>query len=105
MMLGKAIVRWAQEQGLRGNKPLPTVTFTPKKKRVRPAFELWEYRRLWRTLLSRVNSAKSPRARLLVKTDHFEWRTLSHVQVILLPAVQCVARPLFKDVSQDGTSN
>ena len=36
----------------------------PKKKRVRPAFELWEYRRLWRTLLSRVNSAKTPRARL-----------------------------------------
>jgi hypothetical protein len=28
MMLGKAIVRWAHEQGLRGGKPLPTVTFT-----------------------------------------------------------------------------
>lgn len=37
MMLGKAIVRWAHEQGLRGNKPAITVTFTPKKKRVRPA--------------------------------------------------------------------
>jgi integrase len=64
MMLGKAIVRWAREQGLRGNKPPITVTFTPKKKRVRPAFEQWEYRRLWRTLLRRVNFAKNPRARL-----------------------------------------
>src|SRR3954447_1919620 len=42
MMLGKAIVRWAHEQGLRGNKQPITVTFTPKKKRVRPAFEIPE---------------------------------------------------------------
>jgi integrase len=27
MMLGRAIVKWAQEQGLRGNQSLPTVTF------------------------------------------------------------------------------
>jgi hypothetical protein len=40
MMLGKAIVRWAHEQGLRGNKPPITVTYAPKKKRVRPACEL-----------------------------------------------------------------
>lgn len=63
MMLGKAIVRWAHEQGLRGNKPLPTVTFTPKKKRVRPAFELWEYCRLWRTLSRRIKSARAKRTR------------------------------------------
>ena len=50
LMLGKAIVKWAHEQGLRGNRPLPTVTFTPKMKRVRPAFEIPEYRRLWRTM-------------------------------------------------------
>ena len=37
MMLGKAIVRWAAEQGLRSKRSI-TVTFTPKKKRVRPAF-------------------------------------------------------------------
>jgi hypothetical protein len=41
MMLGKAMVRWAAS--LRGNKPAITVTFTPKKKSVRPAFERWEY--------------------------------------------------------------
>jgi integrase len=49
--LGKAIVKWAHEQGYRGNQPLPTFSFTPKIKRVRPAFELFEYRRLLRTLI------------------------------------------------------
>jgi integrase len=51
MALGKAIVRWAHEQGYRGNQPLPTFSFTSKKIRVRPAFELFEYRRLLRTLI------------------------------------------------------
>ena len=63
MMLGKAIIRWAHEQGYRGDKSLPTVTFTPKKKRVRPAFELWEYRRLWRTLHMRIAAARDERTR------------------------------------------
>jgi integrase len=51
LMLGKAIIRWAHEQGYRGDQPLPTFSFTPKTKRVRPAFELFEYRRLLRTLI------------------------------------------------------
>jgi integrase len=63
MMLGKAIVRWAHEQGLRGSKPPVTATFTPKKKRVRPAFELWEYRQLWRTLFKRIKTARDKRTR------------------------------------------
>src|SRR6266403_2383433 len=63
MMLGKAIVKWAHEQGLRGKQSLPTVTFTPKKKRVRPAFEIPEYRRLWRTMYKRINDAKDERTR------------------------------------------
>src|SRR3954449_2569989 len=63
MMLGKAIVRWAHEQGLRGEQSLPTVTFTPKKKRVRPAFEIPEYRRLWRTMYKSINDAKDERTR------------------------------------------
>ena len=61
MMLGKAIVKWAAEQGLRGKQPAITVTFTPKKKRVRPAFERWEYRLLWRTLCKRINTARDKR--------------------------------------------
>lgn len=38
IMLGKALVKFAHRQGYRGNKPLPTFTFVPKVKRVRPAF-------------------------------------------------------------------
>ena len=63
MMLGKAIVKWAHEQGLRGKQPSITATFTPKKKRVRPAFERWEYRQLWRTLCKRIKTAKDNRIR------------------------------------------
>ena len=63
MMLGKAIVKWAHEQGLRGKKSLPTATFTPKRKRVRPAFEIPEYRRLWRTMYKRIKDAKDDRTR------------------------------------------
>src|SRR5882672_5407487 len=63
MMLGKAVVKWAHEQGLRGKKPSITATFTPKKKRVRPAFELWEYRQLWRTLFKRIKTARDQRTR------------------------------------------
>ena len=60
-MLGKAIVKWAHEQGLRGKLALPTVTFTAKKKRARPAFEIPEYRRLWRTMHKRINDAGNVR--------------------------------------------
>ena len=63
MMLGKAIVRWAAEQGLRGKQPAITVTFTPKKKRVRPAFERWEYQLLWRTLCKRIKNARDKRTK------------------------------------------
>ena len=63
MMVGKAIVRWAHEQGLRGNKPAVTATFTPKKKRVRPAFELSEFRTLWRVLCKRIKTARDKRTK------------------------------------------
>ena len=63
MMIGKAIIRWAHEQGSSWKARLLTVTFTPKKKRVRPAFELSEYRRLWRTLCRRIKAARDERTR------------------------------------------
>jgi integrase len=63
MMLGKAMLKWAAEQGLRGKQPAITVTFSPKKKRVRPAFERWEYRLLWRTLCKRINMARDKRTK------------------------------------------
>jgi integrase len=63
MMVGKAIVRWAHEQGDRGNKPAITATFTPKKKRVRPAFERSEFRTLWRVMCKRIKTARDARIR------------------------------------------
>ena len=63
MMVGKAIVRWAHEQGLRGNKPVIAATFTPKKKRMRPAFELSEFRVLWRVLCRRIKTARDTRTK------------------------------------------
>ena len=63
MMLGKAIVKWAHEQGLRGKQAAITVTFTPKKKRVRPAFERWEYRKLWKALCRRIKAARDKRTK------------------------------------------
>ncbi|UPK35492.1 site-specific integrase [Bradyrhizobium sp. 186] len=63
MMLGKAIVKWASEQGMRGSKPNITATYTPKKKRVRPAFEQWEFRQLWRTMCRRIKTARDVRTR------------------------------------------
>lgn len=61
MMVGKAVIRWAHEQGLRGKQSSITATFTPKKKRVRPAFERSEFRKLWRVLCKRVKSAGDKR--------------------------------------------
>jgi integrase len=59
LTLGKQILKWAHSRGLRGSKPLPTYAFTPKHKRVRPAFELPEYRILWRALWQRVRNCPS----------------------------------------------
>ncbi len=56
LTLGKQILKWAHSRGLRGDKALPTYAFTPKLKRVRPAFELSEYRILWRALWKRVRA-------------------------------------------------
>ena len=53
IMLGKAILKYAHEQGYRGRLPLPTFAFTPKNVRVRPAFEVSEYLRLLRALEQR----------------------------------------------------
>ena len=63
LTLGKQILKWAHGKGLGGNRPLPTYSFTPKHKRVRPAFEIPEYRKLWRALWKRV-----------LTCPHMDWR-------------------------------
>lgn len=43
MTLGKMIIRYAHERGYRGHKALPSFTFIPKHKRVRPAFTINDF--------------------------------------------------------------
>jgi integrase len=63
IMLGKAIIKFAHDAGYRGNKPLPTFTFVPKVKRVRPAFTIPEYRALYRAMRAWILEADNPRSR------------------------------------------
>jgi integrase len=51
LMVMRAVLKWAHERGYMGSLPIPTYTFTAKKKRVRPAFEVREYRQLLQALL------------------------------------------------------
>ncbi|WP_421696173.1 tyrosine-type recombinase/integrase [Aestuariivirga sp.] len=60
IMLGKAIIKWAHERGYRGLIPLPTFSFIPKKKRVRPAFEPMAYQQLYGALYRWVEDCKNP---------------------------------------------
>lgn len=66
----KTVIKWAQSKGYRGKEPLPTFTFSPKTRRVRPAFEPEEFRRLWRALTQWVKDCKDERhlyTRLLLR--------------------------------------
>lgn len=56
----KAVLRWAHERGYLGTLSPPTYTFIAKKKRVRPAFELPEYRLLLRGLLKWERACERP---------------------------------------------
>jgi integrase len=66
----KTVIKWAQSKGYRGKEPLPTFTFSPKTKRVRPAFEPDEFRKLWRALTQWIKDCKDERhlhTRLLLR--------------------------------------
>jgi len=76
MMLGKMLIKYAHDEGYRGTKPLPTFTFTPKIKRVRPDFTLGDYRKL-----------ESAVRKWIDDTDNEQWkaaRWLLHNYVLTL---------------------
>ena len=60
LMIGKMILKYAQDQNYRGNKPFPKFAFTPKIKRVRPHFTAQEFRRLCTALRKWVDGTKNP---------------------------------------------
>ncbi|MDO8973817.1 tyrosine-type recombinase/integrase [Reyranella sp.] len=76
IMLGKSIIKYAQQQGYRGAVPFPTFSFTPKTKRVRPAFSLVDYRKLWRALIKWERECEDPR--------HLHTRQLLRDYVLIL---------------------
>ena len=63
IMLGKMLVRFAHDQGYRGNKPLPTFTFVPKRKRVRPAVTLNDFTAMRGKLKAYVEGSNNRRER------------------------------------------
>lgn len=63
IMLGKMLIKYAHEQGYRGNKPLPSFTFVPKRKRVRPAFTLNDFNTMRVKLDEHIAAAKNERER------------------------------------------
>jgi len=60
IMIGKAVINWAHEQGWRGLLPLPTFTYTPKKMRVRPAFENSDYRGVLHAIQQWIKACENP---------------------------------------------
>lgn len=61
LMIAKAVIKWAHEQGWRGLLPLPLFTYTPKKKRVRPAFENGDYRVVLNTIEDWIEDCENPK--------------------------------------------
>jgi len=70
LTLGKTILKYAQDKGYRGTKPLPTYTLKGVKKIVRPAFTLQDYRKLitgMRSWIREVTTDRQKYPRLLLR--------------------------------------
>lgn len=83
IMLGKALVKFAHEQGYRGNRPPPSFTFVPKRKRVRPAFTLHDFNKMQDKLKDYVESSsnKRERASRMLLRDYVRALALSGMRV------------------------
>lgn len=83
MALFKTVLRWAHEQGYRGNKPLPTFSFTAKDKRNRPAFNLTDFETILTSIPEWVNEAKTEQWRASRETlaDYVRVLALSGMRV------------------------
>ena len=57
----KMVLRYAKDQNYFGTKPLPTFAFTPKLKRVRPAFTPTEFRKLRAALKKWIDATDNPK--------------------------------------------
>ena len=105
IMLGKAIVKFAHTQGYRGNKPLPTFSFAPKLKRVRPALTITEFNRLHRGLERYVLESKTDKQRDIRLLLHDYVMTLALAGIRVGEANNLRRRDVQPIYDSDGREN
>ncbi len=80
--LGKMLLKFAQEQGYRGAKPLPDFSYAPKVKRVRPAPTLDEFSRMWHQLKIYHGNCDT------VRQEASRWLLLNYVATLALSGLR-----------------
>lgn len=85
LMLIKMVLKYAKDRNYLGNKPLPTFTFTPKTKRIRPHFTANEFRTLRSALRRWVDATDNPNRKASRPLLHDSARELRQFSSLALP--------------------
>lgn len=105
IMMGKMLVKFAHDQGYRGNKPLPTFTFVPKLKRVRPALTITDFRDVLAKLKKHVADAKTDKQRAIRQLLHDYVTVLALSGMRVGEANELRARDVEAISDADGRAN
>ena len=105
IMLGKMLIRYAHDQGYRGTKPLPTFTFVPKTKRVRPALTLTDFKDALGGLKKHVAEAKTDKQRAIRQLLHDYVTVLALSGMRVGEANELRARDVEAISDADGRAN
>jgi len=105
IMMGKMLVKFAHDKGYRGNKPLPTFTFVPKVKRVRPALTITEFHNIHRQLETYVVASKTDKQRAIRLLLHDYVMTLALSGIRVGEANNLFWRDVEQIVDSDGRPN
>jgi len=105
IMAGKMLVSFAHNQGYRGNKPLPTFTFVPKTKRVRPALTLTDFKDALGGLKKHVMEAKTDKQRAIRQLLHDYVTVLALSGMRVGEANSLRARDVEAITDADGRAN
>lgn len=105
IMLGKMLIRYAHDQGYRGTKPLPTFTFVPKTKRVRPALTLTDFKDALGGLKKHVAEAKTDKQRAIRQLLHDYVTVLALSGMRVGEANELRARDVEAITDADGRAN
>ena len=105
IMAGKMLVSFAHNQGYRGHKPLPTFTFVPKTKRVRPALTLTDFKDALGGLKKHVTEAKTDKQRAIRQLLHDYVTVLALSGMRVGEANSLRARDVEPITDADGRAN